>query len=115
MNKMAGYKLSFLLDIGVPILIYNGDKDYICNWMGGLAWTEALEWSGQPEFNSNQLEEWVTQSGLEAGQSKQSGSLTYLRVYDAGHMVPMDQPQAAFEMLVEFMKTKTVNQLNNAK
>ena len=53
MNKMAGYKLSFLLDIGVPILIYNGDKDYICNWMGGLAWTEALEWSGQPEFNSN--------------------------------------------------------------
>jgi cathepsin A (carboxypeptidase C) len=45
-NKMAGYKLSKLLDEGVPILIYHGDKDFICNWMGGLAWTEALEWTG---------------------------------------------------------------------
>jgi cathepsin A (carboxypeptidase C) len=50
-NKMAGYKLAELLDNDIPILIYHGDKDYICNWMGGLAWTEALEWSGYEGYN----------------------------------------------------------------
>jgi len=47
---MSGYKLSQLLDNDVPILIYNGDKDYICNWVGGLEWAEALEWTGMRGF-----------------------------------------------------------------
>lgn len=46
LDKMYGYKLAPLLDDGIPILIYNGDQDYICNWVGGLAWVEALQWSG---------------------------------------------------------------------
>jgi len=47
---MYGYKLAPLLDDGVPILIYNGDKDYICNWKGGIAWVSALEWTGREYF-----------------------------------------------------------------
>ena len=43
-DVMYGYKLAPLLDAGIPILIYSGDKDYICNWKGGLAWTNALKW-----------------------------------------------------------------------
>ena len=39
-----GYKLAPLLDSGLPVLIYNGDQDYICNWMGGVKWTDALVW-----------------------------------------------------------------------
>lgn len=50
-NAMTGYKLAQLLDNDVPILIYNGDKDYICNWVGGLAWTNALDWTGNQGFN----------------------------------------------------------------
>mmetsp|Transcript_38133 Transcript_38133/g.50050 ORF Transcript_38133/g.50050 Transcript_38133/m.50050 type:complete len:156 (+) Transcript_38133:744-1211(+) len=41
-----GYSLAPLLDAGVPVLIYSGDMDYICNWMGGFAWTNALVWDG---------------------------------------------------------------------
>ena len=41
-----GYKLAPLLDAGIPVLIYSGDQDYICNWFGGLAWTSALVWDG---------------------------------------------------------------------
>lgn len=60
--------------------------------MGGLAWTEALEWSGYEDFNKMPLEQWITLSGTEAGQRKKFGALTFLRVFDAGHMVPMNQP-----------------------
>lgn len=66
-NKMAGYKLAELLDNDIPILIYHGDKDYICNWMGGLAWTEALEWSGYEGYNQAPVKLWTTASRKKAG------------------------------------------------
>jgi cathepsin A (carboxypeptidase C) len=36
----------------IPVLIYAGDADYICNWLGNQAWTEKLEWPGQKDFNA---------------------------------------------------------------
>jgi cathepsin A (carboxypeptidase C) len=112
-NKMAGHKMAQLLDNDIPILIYNGDKDYICNWMGGLAWTEALEWTGYEGYNEAPVELWTTASKKKGGQSKSFGSLTFLRVFNAGHMVPMDQPEVALEMLSEFIKSKTINSKTN--
>ncbi|KAK6803107.1 hypothetical protein RDI58_000891 [Solanum bulbocastanum] len=35
----------------------------------------------------------------EKGVQKKYGPLMFLKVHDAGHMVPMDQPKAALEML----------------
>jgi len=37
-------KVHYLLDHGVRVLVYSGDKDYICNWRGGEAWVNGLEW-----------------------------------------------------------------------
>jgi cathepsin A (carboxypeptidase C) len=34
--------VGYLLDQGVKGLIYSGDKDFICNWRGGEAWTYAM-------------------------------------------------------------------------
>jgi len=34
-----------------------------------------------------------------AGDVRQYGQLKFLRVFDAGHMVPMDQPKHALDML----------------
>ena len=35
---------------------------------------------------------------------KNWGNFTLLRIFDAGHMVPMDQPEVAHNMMMEFIK-----------
>jgi len=95
-------KISNLLEQGVEVLVYSGDKDFICNWRGGEAWTNAVEWSGHEDFNAAQYSEW-TVDGAPAGQIKQHKNFKFLRVYDAGHMVPMDQPANALAMLTTFI------------
>ncbi|KAF6146323.1 hypothetical protein GIB67_040768 [Kingdonia uniflora] len=35
-----------LLEDGVKFLIYTGEYDLICNWLGKSRWVHAMEWSG---------------------------------------------------------------------
>ncbi|SCU90659.1 LADA_0F05622g1_1 [Lachancea dasiensis] len=89
-----------LINRDIPVLIYAGDKDYICNWLGNLAWTEELEWKHKDQFSSLPLKSWNSkETGEPMGQVKSFGSFTYLRVFDAGHMVPYDQPESSLEMV----------------
>ena len=82
----------------IPVLVYAGDADFICNWLGNKAWTEALEWPGKSEFSTLKLEELESlEDGKAIGQVKSHGNFTFMRIYHAGHMVPMDQPKASLE------------------
>ncbi|KAF3917723.1 hypothetical protein ABW20_dc0100769 [Dactylellina cionopaga] len=82
----------------IPVLIYAGDADFICNWLGNHAWTEALDWSGKKEFNKVDLGEFkMKDSGKTVGQIKSAAGLTFLRIFQAGHMTPMDQPESSLE------------------
>lgn len=87
-----------ILKSKIPILIYAGDADYICNWLGNHAWTDALEWEGKEGYSKKQLEPWLVE-GKEAGQYKSHANLTFMRLYHGGHMVPYDQPLASLTML----------------
>ena len=88
-----------LLEKGVPVLLYAGDKDIICNWLGNHYWSDALDYSEHEAFSSAPLVPWVNNQGEQAGEVKNHGIFTCLRVYDAGHMVPHDQPYNALEMV----------------
>lgn len=90
-----------LLNNNVKVLVYSGDKDFVCNWKGGEAWTNSLNWSEAEQFRSKDYSKW-TVNDKEAGEYKNVNNLTFLRVYDAGHMVPMDQPEISLKMLTEF-------------
>lgn len=83
----------------IPVLIYAGDADFICNWLGNQAWTEALEWPGQKAFNKASIEDIKLDNGNKYGKIKSSGNFTFLRVFGAGHMLPMDQPEASLDFL----------------
>ncbi|CAN6704751.1 unnamed protein product [Malus baccata var. baccata] len=87
-----------LLEDGIQLLVYAGEYDLICNWLGNSRWVHAMEWSGQKEFVSSPEVPFVVDDS-EAGVLKNYGPLSFLKVHDAGHMVPMDQPKAALEML----------------
>ncbi|OIW34035.1 hypothetical protein CONLIGDRAFT_206495 [Coniochaeta ligniaria NRRL 30616] len=86
----------------IPVLIYAGDADFICNWLGNQAWTEALEWPGKKDFNRADVEDLKLASADSAkskgyGKVKASGNFTFMQIYGAGHMVPMDQPENSLD------------------
>lgn len=100
-NLEAG--IPALLEDGIKLLVYAGEYDLICNWLGNSRWVHAMEWTGQNEFKSSPEVPFVVDSS-EAGLLKSHGPLSFLKVHDAGHMVPMDKPQAALEMLKRWME-----------
>lgn len=94
--------VSALLGNNTRVLIYAGDVDYVCNWLGNKAWTLALPWSGQSAYNSAADNTWSV-AGSPAGESRSADGFTFMRVYNAGHMVPADQPAAALSMVNTFI------------
>ena len=100
-----------LLENNIKVLAYNGDLDFICNYISGEYWTGNLTWSGQDQFNAANF----TEMGY--GSSKKYKNFEYLRFYNAGHMVPMDQPAGALQMLNNFMGISAKQPINdeNAK
>ncbi|XXG75125.1 hypothetical protein AAC387_Pa07g3705 [Persea americana] len=92
-----------LLEDGIKLLVYAGEYDLICNWLGNFRWVNSMEWSGRTMFDPVPMEPFSV-DGEEAGQLKTYGPLSFLKVHDAGHMVPMDQPKASLEMLKRWTK-----------
>lgn len=103
-GKPFQFDVAKALEKGLPVLIYAGDKDYICNWVGQVLWLNSLEWSGSEVWSSGKFETWETVEDQEAaGQYKVAGNLTFVRVFDAGHMVPYDQPKHALDMVTRWL------------
>ncbi len=76
-------------DSDLEVLVYSGDKDFVCNWRGGEAWTLATKWAHKDDFNAQDYQSWEV-NGFPSGAMRQFENLHFLRVFEAGHMVPMD-------------------------
>ncbi|CAN4096651.1 unnamed protein product [Withania somnifera] len=97
-----------LLEDGINVLIYAGEYDLMCNWLGNSNWVRAMKWSGQRDFSAAPSISFTVDGKVE-GVQKSHGPLTFLKVHDAGHMVPMDQPKAALAMLQRWTQGKLSN------
>jgi cathepsin A (carboxypeptidase C) len=94
-----------LLNDGISALIYYGDADFICNWYGGKAWILDMDWEGKDKFNN--VEDFplkALSNGKEYGQYRTYENLTFIRVYEAGHMVPYYQPEGSLDMINRWIR-----------
>jgi len=48
-----------VLNSGLHVLVYSGDKDWICNWRGGEAWTQVQPWNHSAEFQNTTYANWT--------------------------------------------------------
>jgi cathepsin A (carboxypeptidase C) len=99
----AGLFLPELLEKGVKVLAYNGDVDVICNYMSGEAWTDNVLWSKQSAFQKAEYKKALLPNGTAYGEVKTVDNFSFLRFYDAGHLVPHDKPAEALFMINQFM------------
>eukprot|EP01122_Echinamoeba_exundans_P003223 TRINITY_DN13351_c0_g1_i1.p1 TRINITY_DN13351_c0_g1~~TRINITY_DN13351_c0_g1_i1.p1 ORF type:complete len:424 (+),score=116.62 TRINITY_DN13351_c0_g1_i1:59-1330(+) len=83
----------------MPVVFYNGEYDLVCNHYGTAALLNSMQWPGQNQFINANNHTVSTPNGQAWGTVRNSGNLTYIRVFNAGHMVPHDQPAAALDLL----------------
>jgi carboxypeptidase C (cathepsin A) len=72
-----------MLGAGVRVMIYAGDKDIICNYLGNRRWVDAMQWERAGEWAQAADVEWSV-DGVVAGQVAEVGPLSFVRVHDAG-------------------------------
>jgi carboxypeptidase C (cathepsin A) len=114
------FYLSELLSRGVKVLLYAGKTDLMCNWVGNVEMVDELEWVGMKGWKEAEWRDWMPsyqwreggkkeaqwkeafpsasvssqekRIAQRAGQVKTFGSLTFLAIEDAGHMVRLFLP-----------------------
>jgi carboxypeptidase D len=91
----------------VPIALFSGDKDFICNHLGTEAMIDGMSWNGGKGFELSPgvvspRRDW-TFEGEPAGTYQEARNLTYVVFYNSSHMVPFDYPRRTRDMLDRFM------------
>ena len=95
--------IAYVLNTGkVDFMSYNGDMDFLCNWIGGERWAKNLNWKGKEEFNKAQYKNWIYDGKVQATY-KVYDKFSFVVVKDVGHMVPMDNPKFSLELINKFM------------
>ncbi|KAG2740240.1 alpha/beta-hydrolase [Suillus brevipes Sb2] len=86
----------------IPVLLFAGDQDYICNYMGIENMIKSMTWNGKKGLGKVQTTSW-TVDGTPAGTWVSSRNLTYAKLFNASHMAPYDVPDVAYDMILRFM------------
>lgn len=105
-SKPSVHLLPGLLE-KMPIVLFSGDKDMICNHIGTENMINRIEFNGGKgmEISTGMTapkQDW-TFEGEPAGQYQTARNLTYLKFYNSSHMVPFDYPRRSRDMLDRFM------------
>ncbi|KIY63529.1 serine carboxypeptidase [Cylindrobasidium torrendii FP15055 ss-10] len=112
--RNSGIDLAKVVNAGVRTLVYCGDADYILNYPGIEAMLDNLGTKFSDDWASQELSPYVV-NGEETGLYKNAGTLSYLRVYGAGHEVPaytwgdLEVGEAAFQMFTQIMSDASLS------
>ncbi|KAJ9110119.1 hypothetical protein QFC19_001790 [Naganishia cerealis] len=99
-----------LVNEGIRLLIYAGVQDLMCNFIGNEQWVEVLATKYLEEFQNSTATPFIDSDKKETGYvrsaGKGAGNVAFMAIYDAGHMVPQDQPVASLDMLQRWLDNK---------
>ncbi|TAQ90651.1 hypothetical protein B7494_g1025 [Chlorociboria aeruginascens] len=99
--------IAALLNSGVRVGFIYGDRDYICNWLGGEAISLAVAAQASSSyttlFPAAGYAPIITNDTYIGGAVRQYGNLSFSRIYDAGHSVPAYQPETAFQVFARII------------
>ena len=99
--------LPALLEALPTVLLYAGNLDGSqCNVLGVSYVVEQLQWSGAEAFRAQARCAWTTgrDAPRPAGLVQTGGNLTWAVLVDAGHLVPLTQPETALELARRFVR-----------
>jgi vitellogenic carboxypeptidase-like protein len=104
MQSIVG-KVAVIANNDYKVLIYNGLLDIIISSSLTMDWVDKLEWKYANELRAAERKIWkVKDDDPEvAGYIKQAHSFFLATVRNAGHMVPSEQPRAAFDLIDRFV------------
>ncbi|KAL4914186.1 alpha/beta-hydrolase [Aspergillus aurantiobrunneus] len=96
-----------LLESGIEVLLFSGDKDLICNHVGTEELISNMKWAGATGFETSPgvwapRHDWTFEDEP-AGYYQHARNLTYVLFYNASHMVPFDLPRRSRDMVDRFM------------
>ncbi|KAF7377420.1 hypothetical protein MSAN_00163600 [Mycena sanguinolenta] len=95
-------QLGNVVDTGIRVLVWAGDADIICNWIGNQQAVLAMDWSGAAQLKATPLTN-ITLNGTPIAAVQNVNNFSFARVFGAGHEVPAFQPAAAlaiFEQII---------------
>jgi len=88
---------------GVKVVVYQGQLDMICGTLGAESWIAKLDWDGLPWFLNSSRKPLYAPSKLAKKETgaflKNYKNFELYYILSAGHMVPIDAPEMALEML----------------
>ncbi|KAL0566430.1 hypothetical protein V5O48_012347 [Marasmius crinis-equi] len=105
--------LETVIDAGVRVIVYDGDADYILNFNGVEAMVDALNTQFTPLYKRQVFQNYTVNGEL-AGQFKNAGTFSYVRIYGAGHEVPaykfgnLEVGEAALQMFDQIMRNESL-------
>lgn len=90
------------------VLIYNGQLDIIVAYVLTENYLLNLDFSAAADYKTASREIWSSGSHV-VGYVKTAGNLTEVLVRNAGHMVPSDQPEYAYQLIYNFINGEPIS------
>ncbi|XP_044761245.1 venom serine carboxypeptidase-like [Coccinella septempunctata] len=98
-----------LIDLlaNLRVLIYSGQLDLAVPYPTTVNYLLNLKFDSAEEYRVATRDIWYRDGGI-AGYVKRAGNLTEVMVRNAGHLVPSDQPEVAFDLIRAFTRNENI-------
>ncbi|KAB0798559.1 hypothetical protein PPYR_09552 [Photinus pyralis] len=86
----------------IRVLVYDGQSDVSVPLVGTINYLRQLNFDGSSDYKNGDREMWKLNNVL-VGYITRAKKLTHVIVRNSGHMVPLDQHDVAYNMIMKFL------------